>query len=1311
MFESEELTLVPRVKSFTNQYVTKAEGDEAAYTQAETKITHLAYLIFDSNGALVHKAEDDVQNGAGLTLNKTNLNSSETVATVVMFANVNLADIKKANSDGTFTSIGNTLTLEEFDDYSIHPTSDPVVLSADLTGSGFKGFPMKGIAQNVNLTTSSKNPIVVSLQILYAKINFDISVAAGTENQNYEGVTPSFTLSGYSVTNVPTSTPVKTLNDDETLGDIESTPSGTIYEHTGTESDPSKTVSLNGTSASTFTFYMAESRYNHGGTDGVYPANLPDESKQQYKPQLATTGTGSPATGLATYVKINGTYIDYRGTSWTVNYKVYLGKNSYDNFHVDRNSEYKNYLTIKGIRNNDSYTDAGSVWIDHRVDVSTDDLSKHITITRETLIDSHIEVRPLRVKWDGETYAGVRVYLPTESNGSLVSWIGMERFTGENCLEGSTYCYVNGVATGKRKYFTTSLITELQAMGGEFGVQSDNGKKYLYLLNDECVWIYFDEHTGNTDREAIIRLEFYSKDGNSTTAEEYIVKQRGLRTVEGYAIESYEEYLHTYDSADKYNLSTSPVDYTQQGLAWGLSGRTISKDIIVSGTALSIGDLGVQDLVGQRYDYFHESDDPEKTYHLYTNIDGSWNEIDYETGLEFTNRASANESITIKDMGTIPSNAYQYCLSKNKFKEDAKGNHTMDIHWYLPDVYELQEVLSSGVNSIDIAPNTYYWSSQPSYSGATVNIGTTISIKNEAAANARASSATSTNGVDVARTAKNRVRCFYSSEGIKNVDMSNRAPDGMGGVYSFYMTAHKDGNKSDPGFFQYMLPDKVTTNSSTDYPYTDSQYKYPTFSDYDNAEFRGFENDMYFEAIDENNTKVCGFKVNPAAVGSWRELATVGDYVFYRTLYKYPGLTAKATTDYSVGALSSSRELTDDKTNVKTEEETSTIKLTKTLESTTDLRTLDHVQKGNILSISFDKRNGNNPQFIYDELYEHSRKTYTKKWKVPTYESDSYTTKADNKTIEYTVTVTYTGTSQAKISDYDFGKISAFGNFVIDLGLLGKYEFGDGAYSKAKKEALAGVKAIIEASYSHYSFDYDDARYTELSWNSEGPNLKYKEVEKHSSWGTTYRTYECTCTVTCYVDITLAGGTFPYFKDATNAGWGEAVIATSTSQSINTDELRMYCGNSFSISVNDPNYEISKVKVYFKGGNQIKTTTLPVSSTHARFVDSTLIPTDGSNIIKTESKSLNFESVDVIQLNGMDYSANSSSGEVWQQWSGNGRSSVTLVLADYHIQNGDWTNWTESIYTYKIADTDLSKYFIIDRIEVKCTKKATAATE
>jgi hypothetical protein len=208
VLESEELTLVPRVKSFTKQYVTKVEGDEAAYTQAETKITHLAYLIFDSNGNLVKMDEADVQNGNGLTLNKTNLNSSETAATVVMFANVNLADIKKANEDGSFTAISNTLTLEEFDDYGIHLTSAPVVLSTDLSDTGFKGFPMIGGTTGVDLSpTSSSNqqdPVIVDLKILYAKVNFEISVEQGGENQR---VDPSntqqmqFQLDEYSVFN------------------------------------------------------------------------------------------------------------------------------------------------------------------------------------------------------------------------------------------------------------------------------------------------------------------------------------------------------------------------------------------------------------------------------------------------------------------------------------------------------------------------------------------------------------------------------------------------------------------------------------------------------------------------------------------------------------------------------------------------------------------------------------------------------------------------------------------------------------------------------------------------------------------------------------------------------------------------------------------------------------------------------------------------------------------------------------------------------------------------------------------------------
>ena len=83
------------------------------------------------------------------------------------------------------------------------------------------------------------------------------------------------------------------------------------------------------------------------------------------------------------------------------------------------------------------------------------------------------------------------------------------------------------------------------------------------------------------------------------------------------------------------------------------------------------------------------------------------------------------------------------------------------------------------------------------------------------------------------------------------------------------------------------------------------------------------------------------------------------------------------------------------------------------------------------------------------------------------------------------------------------------------------------------------------------------------------------------------------------------------------------------------------------------------------------------------------------------------------------------SGEVWQQWSDSGRQSVTLNLADYvltaniDLENMTWEdfisgNWGTDVtydYEYQKASKALSNYIVVDRIEVKCTQKATAATE
>ena len=73
-----------------------------------------------------------------------------------------------------------------------------------------------------------------------------------------------------------------------------------------------------------------------------------------------------------------------------------------------------------------------------------------------------------------------------------------------------------------------------------------------------------------------------------------------------------------------------------------------------------------------------------------------------------------------------------------------------------------------------------------------------------------------------------------------------------------------------------------------------------------------------------------------------------------------------------------------------------------------------------------------------------------------------------------------------------------------------------------------------------------------------------------------------------------------------------------------------------------------------------------------------------------------------------------SESDGWQQWSGTGSDSVTMVLVDYMIQayyENFWEIFTGAKYNYKyqIPSSGLSKYLVINRIEVKCTKKATAS--
>lgn len=1332
-------TLVPRVEGFANQYITKS-----SYNDEEQTITKLAILVFNEDGKCIHLQESKNENGGPITpitLNKSMLNSPAQSgkldqATVVMIANIGTDKI--VNGEKTIKKNWSDLTFSDLENYSFQYDDAQTIITS--FGEGFSGFPMIGGASKVNLTsTKNQDPIVVNLKILYAKIKFAISVENGTEN---EGSGMSFTLNNYSVFNaskqtklaVPINQGEPTMTFEEfLLGQKASESPQPATESSATESasyafnnpDPDNqdnqgsaagpvSVSVVDEKPISFTFYVSESRFNHNldlkGLAEIYPYGWTtsdpeedvkegsddkpngvkyfyDDLVQQYKPLLAQSTSGMPGQGLATYVLLNGSYKDYRGQIWNVNYKVYLGKDNSQNFQVDRNSCYTNNIVIKGIRNNNDTDGRGEVWIDHRVDVEIggDDNSAadHITITRETLIDSHIEVRPLRVRWDNDEYDLVKLYLPIKDNDKdqLVDWIGIERFVdGVNNQDPSIYCYSNvtssnpvSKSTGKRRYFTDGLISELQNKEGEFGVQSEgDGTKFIYLHNTQCAWIYFDENNTTSDRTADIKLHFYKSDGKYIE-EIYEVKQEGLLSLGGYYVESYEEYLYSYDSEDKYNLSTSPVDYTQQGLKWGYEDTQLSTDIIVSMNDVNLS----QAVISQRYDFLVKGDSYD-SWHMYHRGGGLlWDEItnyDNQSGMFFTDMVTEKDKVSIMDMGTMPESAYQYCLSKNKFAVGADEKVSMKVHWYLPDVSEMQDILSSGSNSL--YSDVYYWSSQPSFSEEKEILSTYL---NENTGSARAVSNLVEKPVDLPRKHQHRIRCLYSPVGIE-ADMDERTPDGIGGNYIFVMK----GSPAD-GYFKYMLPQSKDTTIISD-NYENEVLKYPTKgnSSQSDAEF------SYIVMTDYNNQQKEGFVVNPLLKVNWNEytdniLGIINDYYTTIAPNAFPGLSEYETEKHS---LYNAYKQTDVKrADVEIRTKNTERKKSQNLSSTLD-KPLDYQKNGDKLRITLSKNRGEySPVFDYNELISDTTIHSTKYWNLPKYSSLEVLLTPDGKTIS---AQGQGEDEQLIVTNKDIAKERAFNE----------------AYADAKEESLKNLKNSIKSKYSDLKYDEALIRYEPegLTINSQNDCITFTEEEA----GTFIKRKYIKCEITLTASLR---GRDSLFVLTSGGEWGdpEEDITTNTNlPQVKTDELRIYSGNSFTISLSDKykdTYEITKVKVHYSGSYQISGGSIwdGGDATYMRFVlDDPKISLPISETVEKES--FLQQPSETLDLPGMGYSDGENGG--WQEWSGEGRSSVSLTLADYFVNN----DVLENSYTYKYdnASTNFGKSIVIDKIEVKCTKKPEA---
>lgn len=632
-----------------------------------------------------------------------------------------------------------------------------------------EGFPMMGkfvIEKDTDGTSIIPNILEISLSALYAKIVMNIKV---TPDQSIPGKnSASFRLDGYTVHNVASSVDFKGSNVDTEGKETVTSDATPVLDGTFEGSISGSNIAQGATGVQ-FSFYLPErflqpntsaAEYNYP-FKGTYDATtdkdqngIRDEDenyRQRFKPLLVEDN--NPA---ATFVRFFGEYTDHQGHNYNVSYNIYVGSDNYGNFDVVRNTQYNNYITIRGLANsNDQALNEDAISIDHRVDVERVN-PIIINFRRETLLDSHFEVRPLRIRKNTEFKGDVsnaKVKVEVVYNDTPASnWIGLERSfgNGTEVSSSTTYLVDNDLAAdrknaaGKRKYFTTDLTTNTLA-------NSVSGVIVPVTETDQCVWIYIDECTEAADdvRSATIRVS-YSVDGETWNEDhqiDYIINQRKLfpvtftenNTPRNYNIEYHEEYLYNYDAEDQYGQT----EY--EGMAWGAENVQFSEKYPAVYVNLETGIMALlEKYLGWNLSSFMNSIiDSQKPYYdfyltrdknaLNLTEDSNYND-DTSDGIiirDYSGHTFSNEIITkLASLGKIssgtlastPLSAVEYCYNKNKRNVNGVVENVV---WYLPGIDEMEEIVTSQYKSGNITQNTYarflefqdkfYWSSQPAY--------------------------------------------------------------------------------------------------------------------------------------------------------------------------------------------------------------------------------------------------------------------------------------------------------------------------------------------------------------------------------------------------------------------------------------------------------------------------------------------------------------------------------------------------------------------------------------------------------------------
>ena len=738
------IQVVARVRPFSNRTVgTRADNDKIS-KEGNTECMCLA--VFDSYGKCKDKKYEP-NSAPTFTIEKDNLANGDQIYIFANIPNPNLDETNGATLDDFLSLVSPVSGVTEIPllDYT-HPGdgnhSDKHIQA--------NCFPMIG-SMTITDPDDIQEVIQIGLESVYAKIQVNI---ISKPDQKTDGIDyASFSLTGFEVHNVASEVDFNSGTESKPItykagGAVDSpavegthdstTVLAEVYQGVHIESDLAQS-----SNEASFYFYLPERflRPDPTADEYEYPwgkglAGLDDDERsrypQRYKPEVAK-GCAQPAT----FVRFFGEYIDHQGHNWNVSYDIYVGGDNYSNFDIVRNTLYKNVVTIKGISTSQDMTaNSNTISIDHRVDVERVS-PVIINLRRETLLDSHFEVRPLRIRlnddFKGQALEDAKVQVEViyedddpAKNTLNKRWIGLERSFGNGVTQTSSDIYLvdselttdRKNAAGKRKYFTTDLTTSELSEAGTFdsnGYSTAGGQKVVVPINGgECVWIYVDECVETEDdvRSAIIRVTTYDSNGEKIGEPiDYHINQRMLYPVKSgdneYAIEFYEEYLYNYDAEDSYGQTK------QEGMPWGLNGVQLSY-IHDSFTCGEINSDWTTYITNNpiKYDfYIGKHDDDNDSSDVYTKDGGTLHNY---AGQEFTKEIAENPNARIGalTLAQTANSAVEYCYNRNK--RDADGN-VVKVEWYLPSADELEDFIVPAYSTFKEFQDNYYWTSQPAY--------------------------------------------------------------------------------------------------------------------------------------------------------------------------------------------------------------------------------------------------------------------------------------------------------------------------------------------------------------------------------------------------------------------------------------------------------------------------------------------------------------------------------------------------------------------------------------------------------------------